>query len=316
MELDLYFYSSSAIAPAISVDAEGKRSATEPDYTGIITPMQLRRMSKAVRLGIYTGKKCLEQAGVERPDAIVVGTAMGCLHDTEFFLGKMISQDEQMLTPTSFIQSTHNTVSGQIALLLGCNGHNLTFVQRGHSFAHALLDAHLYLTDHPEHTVLVGGLDELSPGSQKVWEAFRVNDRSQNSTAAAEGAAFFLVGKRPQKGAWRLRDLEFPTVRKEEEAFEIIENFIQKDEKDSIQKHYTGYPLSKIQQQEKPLLFYKEQTGNYATADALALSLLMEEHLSTSLLKLSKSEMHQKALISAAFMDQLSLYKFEMPVVK
>ena len=156
----------------------------EPDYTVYIPPMQLRRMSKAVRMGIGASKIALQQAKIEKPDAISIGTAMGCLNDTEVFLKKMVEQEEQMLTPTAFIQSTHNTVGGQIALLYGCNGHNLTYVHRGHSFEQAMLNAYLYLQQHPDENVLVGGIDELTPTSEAILERFGVLNNG-------EGANFF-----------------------------------------------------------------------------------------------------------------------------
>src|SRR5687768_8719189 len=73
----------------------------EPDYTSYIPPMQLRRMSKAVRMGIGASKIALEKAAIEKPGALSVGTALGCLQDTETFLSKMVEQQEQMLTPTA-----------------------------------------------------------------------------------------------------------------------------------------------------------------------------------------------------------------------
>src|SRR5207253_3406481 len=106
----LYIHSAGFIAPeAIPGEAVTRLSAREPDYTGLIPPMQLRRMSKAVRMGIGAAKACLDSAGIQRPDAIAVGTTLGCLKDTEVFLNKLVTQEERMLTPTSFIQSTHNT---------------------------------------------------------------------------------------------------------------------------------------------------------------------------------------------------------------
>lgn len=180
----------------------------EPDYKQFIPVMQLRRMSKAVRMGVVAAKTAMQQSGLEAIDAISVGTAYGCLQDTEAFLGKMIEQEEQMLTPTAFIQSTHNTVSGQIALLMGCNGHNLTYVQRGHSFEHALINTQLYLNDHQDHNMLVGGIDELTPAAIKALQEGGLytttslnNDavNSGNNTAAVggEGAAFFTVSSKP-----------------------------------------------------------------------------------------------------------------------
>jgi 3-oxoacyl-[acyl-carrier-protein] synthase II len=129
----------------------------EPDYKEMINPMQLRRMSKVVRMGIATAKSALKDAQIEKPDIITIGTAYGCLADTEFFLNKLISQEETMLTPTSFIQSTHNTVSGQIALMLACHGHNFTFVHKGFSFESALQDAMMWLKEKENISVLTGG---------------------------------------------------------------------------------------------------------------------------------------------------------------
>lgn len=183
-------------------------AAREPDYTGMIPPMQLRRMSKAVRMGVAAAKVCLQQSATGAPDALSVGTALGCLYDTEQFLSRMVTQEEQLLTPTAFIQSTHNTVAGQIALLLGCNGHNLTFVHRGHSFEHALLNARLYLNNHPAHTVLAGGIDELTDTSLLLMQRAQIyRQESTTETAlytdirkgsvAGEGAGFFTVSAKP-----------------------------------------------------------------------------------------------------------------------
>ncbi len=45
------------------------------------------------------------------PGAIITGTALGCLEDTVTFLTRMIELNEELLPPTAFIQSTHNTVA-------------------------------------------------------------------------------------------------------------------------------------------------------------------------------------------------------------
>jgi hypothetical protein len=192
--MELYLNSAGIISGAGSDIVSGKLLCKEPDYSSYIQPMQLRRMSKAVRIGIGASKICMTAAGIEKPNAISIGTAMGCLADTELFLNKMVEQDEQMLTPTAFIQSTHNTVSGQIALLAGCYGHNLTFVQRGHSFEHAMINAQLYLDEHADDKILVGGIDELTDNS---YNAFRIGGVYNDNNIAGEGAAFFLTTSKP-----------------------------------------------------------------------------------------------------------------------
>ena len=75
---------------------------------------------------------------VEMPGGIIVGTAYGCLQDTEIFLTTMIEYNEEMFTPTAFIQSTHNTIGAQIGLMLQCHNYNNAFVHSGFSFESAL----------------------------------------------------------------------------------------------------------------------------------------------------------------------------------
>ncbi len=120
----------------------------EPDYKNILDAKLIRRMSRIVRIGLAAALRCFKEAGLENVGAITTGTAYGCMEDSEKFLKTIVEQDEQMLSPTSFIQSTHNTVAAQIALTLKCNSYNNTFVHRGFSFEHALIDAMILLKEH------------------------------------------------------------------------------------------------------------------------------------------------------------------------
>jgi 3-oxoacyl-[acyl-carrier-protein] synthase II len=165
----------------------------EPDYRALLDPKLIRRMSRIIRMGAAAALTCLREAGIAAPDAIVTGTAYGCLEDTGLFLNSMIERNEEMLQPATFIQSTHNTVGAQIALLLQCTGYNNTFVHRGFSFESALLDAALLLADEEATTVLVGGIDEITAASYALLSRFGLYRR----TIAGEGAAFFLLTSQP-----------------------------------------------------------------------------------------------------------------------
>lgn len=211
-------------------------TTVEPDYKEYIPVMQLRRMSKAVRMGVVASKTAMQGAGMEQPDAISLGTAYGCLQDTESFLGKMIDQEEQMLTPTAFIQSTHNTVAGQIALLASCNGHNLTYVHRGHSFEHALINAKLYMQQHAGAHMLVGAIEEQTPNSVKALqyagaiakENYTADDVLAGRLTApvcGEGAAFFSVTQQPLS-VKSIRVVGIEVFKADEQtAFEKIKSF-------------------------------------------------------------------------------------------
>src|ERR1700712_3432973 len=96
----------------------------EPDYSQLIDSKSIRRMSRIVKMGVTAALTCLKTAAVENPAAIITATAYGCLEDSSSFLRRMIEFNETMLSPTAFIQSTHNTVGAQIALLIKSHNYN------------------------------------------------------------------------------------------------------------------------------------------------------------------------------------------------
>jgi len=171
----------------------GRAYCIEPDYKDLIPPMQLRRMSKPVRTGVAAARLCMKSYNDFSPASIHVGTAYGMLEDSENFLKKIIEQDEQLLNPTAFIQSTHNTVSGQIALSIGCTAHNMTYVHNAHSFESALLDASLFMENlGDKDAILVGTVEECTDTSYNILKRFDVYNEE---STAGEGATFFALSK-------------------------------------------------------------------------------------------------------------------------
>ena len=49
----------------------------EPNYRDYIAPSAIRRMSRAVKMGIVASKRALDETYLELPEAIAVGTEMG-----------------------------------------------------------------------------------------------------------------------------------------------------------------------------------------------------------------------------------------------
>lgn len=185
----------------------------EPNYKDFVSGDLVRRMSRLIKMGISASKVCLRDAECQNPDAIITGTGLGCIEDTEKFLACMIKNNEEFLTPTSFIQSTHNTLGAQIALLLKCHEYNFTYVHRGFSFESALLDARLQIQDSDSINVLVGGIDELTMNSFNItyrlghWKRkpiynLRLLESDTKGSIAGEGAAFFLVSKNKTAGTY------------------------------------------------------------------------------------------------------------------
>ncbi len=176
-------------------------SCVKPDYKEYINPKLLRRMSKIVRMGIASSIKALQTANIEQPDAIIIGTGLGCLDDTIKFLDQIIENDESLLNPTPFIQSTHNTVSGQIALLIDCKNYNFTFSQQEVSFETALIDAFMMFQEKNASNILLGSIDEIT---EKIYLLLKkagctkvpVNNILKSNTKGyipGEGACFFSL---------------------------------------------------------------------------------------------------------------------------
>lgn len=174
-----------------------------PSYKELIAPAAIRRMAKGVKMGIFTAHHALEEAGNPTLDAIIVGTGIGCIEDSEKFLNAIIDNNEEFLTPTSFIQSTHNTVAGQIALEKGCKAYNFTYVNGVVSFETALIDALLQIQLEDKKSVLVGGVDETAKDTMQIYttveriKSFRDPEDFHfpvsKGVVYAEGATFFSL---------------------------------------------------------------------------------------------------------------------------
>ena len=89
------------------------------DYKDVIKPMEVRRMGALLKAATLTSVKALRQAGIESPDAIVTATHYGMIDTSEKFLTDLCQNGEDLLKPTLFMQSTHNTAGSSIAIRTG-----------------------------------------------------------------------------------------------------------------------------------------------------------------------------------------------------
>lgn len=184
--------------------------AMDPEYKTLIPPLQLRRMNRSMRMALFATKLALAEAGAETVDAVITGTGLGCLKDSEKFVEQVLEREGEVLNPTPFIQSTHNMAAATLALALGCKGYNMTYTNNANSLESALLDGMLYLTEHPERQLLLGGVDELGGRSTEFWKLAGYLKTEQPGIPtptldagigeiASEGAAFFVATASPTK---------------------------------------------------------------------------------------------------------------------
>ncbi len=178
--------------------AEPYLRSQDPDFKPFLSPMQARRMGVILKRAIAVSLTALKEAGLECPDAIFTGTGLGCMENTENFLSAMCRDGEEMLPPTYFMMSTHNTISSAVAILLRCHGHNCTYSQKDISFESALLDAFLQLQVGRVSNALVGAHDETTPAT---YDLLRGCGYFGDGITAAEASSAFVLSASPLHSA-------------------------------------------------------------------------------------------------------------------
>ena len=282
MSATCYIKRHAAITPG--GDAEGKNylTAAEPDYKSLIdNPGLRRRMSRIIKMGVAAAQMCLKDD--IRPEAIVTATGLGCVGDTEKFASQILSLGENLLNPSTFIQSTFNTIGAQIALLHKIEAYNMTYVHRSLSFESALLDS-LLLVEEGRHNILVGAIDEMY---ETPYTIERRMGLLRNITAG-EGAHFFLLDSEPHDACATLLALETGSAPATADCF--VETLLQAKglQAADVDLWLTGEngntlhdkPFATLDRLVAPTsrrLSYKKICGEYPTAPAAALSMAADE---------------------------------------
>ncbi len=320
----LYIRSSCCISPQASFDGfDGMKdvlnyenkilTCVEPDFTKYINPVQIRRMSRGLKIGFTAAVECLHRASLNSVEAIIIGTGRGWMSDTEKFLRSIVEYEETALNATYFIHSTYNQLNGMIALNKKINSYNITYVHRGFSFEHTLIDAQLLFAEEEAENVLLGSFDEMTQEHftiKKHWnywkqEAIQSKDlltSHTDGTIAGEGSSFFVVSK--QKPSTRcvavkhVATLFNPKGQDiENEIYHLLEkNGLKIEDIDFIMQGENGnYYTTPFYQHIQAVLYksnslyYKHLCGEYDTAINfgfwLSVKILEEQKVPTSLLK-------------------------------
>ena len=159
-----------------------EKNVAPEEYSRYIPPMKARRMGKLLKRALATALKAMESSGISHPDAILNGTAMGCMEHTLQLLHGLAEEGDNVNMPTAFMLSTHNTVASQIAIFTKNHGYNTTYAHREISFELALHDAFLQLRSGRLQTALVCANDELTEFQRQhpgFFGKMPVEDRSE-----------------------------------------------------------------------------------------------------------------------------------------
>lgn len=267
-----------------------------PVYKDYISPVAIRRMAKGVKNGTVASAMAMKEANVENFDAIITGTGMGCIEDSDKFLKALIDNNEEFLTPTSFIQSTHNTVGSQIALGMQCKAYNFTYVNAAVSFESALLDAKMQIEDNEASAILIGGVDEMGDYTASLFKLagfikkeedkpYAVLDSKTTGVVYSEGATFFVLEDKITASTYAevldvaiQNRIEIDEI--ETKAIEFLKsNHLEIKDIDAIILGFNGdvetdvfyKKLTENSFVNTPQLYYKHLSGEYNTASAFGL---------------------------------------------
>lgn len=174
----------------------------DPSFKDYIPPIEARRMGKILKRAIVTSKEVLRTAGWDTVDAIITGTGYGCIENTEFFLETLSKEGEQLLKPTYFMQSTHNTIGSLVAIQTKNYGYNATYAHKGVSFDSALLDAWLQFRLDKIDTAIVGAHDEMTETFYHILKKGGV--MGQDDEVCGEAAVSVALGRQPEGALCKL----------------------------------------------------------------------------------------------------------------
>lgn len=274
-----------------------KYFAIEPKYTDLIPAGQLRRIGKAVRMGIGAGLPLLKSN--TKVDGMIIGSANGGLEDCISFLNQIIDYDEGTLTPTNFVQSTPNAVTGYLAITTKNHCYSNTHVQRGLAFENALLDASLLMEQEQAESVLVGNIDEISIYNYNIDEKagfFKAEETSSSQligsntpgTVCGEGATMFIVQSSKENTLAEIVDVDQINHPENDDISIKLEqllnrNNLQHSDIDTLFLGYSGdcrtdhhYNNFREQFKDVSVFSFKNLSGEYPTASAFALWMATE----------------------------------------
>jgi 3-oxoacyl-[acyl-carrier-protein] synthase II len=190
------------------------------DLSAWLSPGEARRMSVPSRWAVAAARMAVEDAGLAdeavagRGTSVVLATSFGPTAFTEQLVRAVLS-DPATASPFHFTECVANAPAGEVALLLGLRGANITITQREPGPLTALVRAAQQVREGRAEKALAGAVEEMVPLLHAVLQRFgalagsgggdpevaRPFGLARDGFLAAEGAAVVLL--EPEEAARR-----------------------------------------------------------------------------------------------------------------
>ncbi len=244
----------------------------------------VRRLKRLARMGLALATAAHKDSGRDKPPASVfMGTGWGALTETHNFLAQL-AEDEQYPSPTDFVGSVHNGPAGQVAIMFKATGADITTSGGDYSFEQALMTADL-LSENSDETIFLLGADEGHPEFSPLFDP----SISPNTPLADGGGGFCLTRNSREKGI-----TIFTSFFKQATGSRVINDLLETlGGPGAIITDYgllmAGIPAAFRQTGQKqlerfikhtgfngPVIDYRQLTGEFASASALAAVMAVE----------------------------------------
>ncbi|MDR2510878.1 MAG: beta-ketoacyl synthase chain length factor [Bacteroidales bacterium] len=182
--------------------------AIDPDFKQYLAPNTARRLGKILKRALVVSQKTMEESEISNPDAIITGTGLGCIENTELFLDKLVREGEELLNPTQFMQSTHNTISSLVAIGAKCHNYNTTYAHKGISFECALQDAFLQIQSDKISNALIGAHDEMTPAYFTLLTKGEYLGRENQVFAGETAVAMMLSTEKTENALCKIENVD------------------------------------------------------------------------------------------------------------
>ena len=209
----------SGIGPVSQFDASGwpSRIAGEVkdfDPTRFVSEKEARRMDRFIQLGMAAGIEALRDSGLEVTEAnaerigVHLGSGIGGISTIETTTKVFLEKGLRRVSPFYIPMSIANMLSGDLSIMFGLKGPNLTMVTACSTATHAIGDAARYI-EYGDADAMVAGAAEaavtptslagfgnakaLSTRNDDPQRASRPWDRERDGFVLSEGAGVVML---------------------------------------------------------------------------------------------------------------------------
>ena len=185
----------------------------ECNSSQFLLPNTARRLDRLTKNGIVVAMEALTLGEIKIPDSFISGTGKGNIKKINQFLQDIVAYKETALNPSVFIHSTYNNLNGYISIETSSFGYNITFVSSGYTLPNVLIDAQMYLQEHPNDTILIGVFDEETRENADLFDRAGSNliqfgSNRSSKIIRGEGISFFVLSNQLSKTGLEIRDIK------------------------------------------------------------------------------------------------------------